>query len=178
MEAFHYRYHPLTLRAIEIVRSGELGKLVSVEAGYGGMGRPRDDIRWSLPLAGGALMDVGCYPVHLLRSVVGGEPTVAHASADQAGAGVDADMRIELEFADGVTGLVRTSMRSPEPYVYARFVGEDGDSRSRIRSSRSAETSSLSPRVARPAPSRRQPSRATISSCVRSPMCCCGGLLS
>jgi predicted dehydrogenase len=127
MEAFHYRYHPLTLRTIEIVRSGELGKLVSVEAGFGGMGRPRDDIRWSLPLAGGALMDVGCYPVHLLRSVVGTEPTVTRASADQAEPGVDADMRIELEFADGVSGLVRTSMQSPEPYVYARFVGEDGE---------------------------------------------------
>jgi predicted dehydrogenase len=126
MEAFHYRYHPLTLRTIEIVRSGELGKLVSVEAGFGGMGRPRDDIRWSLPLAGGALMDVGCYPVHLLRSVVGSEPTVTRASADQADPGVDADMRIELQFADGVTGLVRTSMQSPEPYIYARYVGEDG----------------------------------------------------
>jgi predicted dehydrogenase len=127
MEAFHYRYHPLTLRTIEIVRSGELGKLVSVEAGFGGMGRPRDDIRWSLPLAGGALMDVGCYPVHLLRSVVGSEPIVTHASADQADPGVDADMRIELEFPGGVTGLVRTSMQSPESYIYSRFVGEDGE---------------------------------------------------
>jgi predicted dehydrogenase len=127
MEAFHYRYHPLTLRTIEIVRSGELGTLVSVEAGFGGMGRPRDDIRWSLPLAGGALMDVGCYPVHLLRSVVGSEPTVTRASADQADPGVDADMRIELEFPDGVTGLVRTSMQSPEPYIYARYIGEDGE---------------------------------------------------
>jgi predicted dehydrogenase len=127
MEAFHYRYHPLTQRTIEIVRSGELGKLVSVEAGFGGMGRPRDDIRWSLPLAGGALMDVGCYPVHLLRSVVGLEPTVLRASADQAEPGVDADMRIELEFPGGISGLVRTSMQSPEPYIYARFVGEDGE---------------------------------------------------
>jgi predicted dehydrogenase len=127
MEAFHYRYHPLTLRTIEIVRSGELGKLVSVEAGFGGKGRPHDDIRWSLPLAGGVLMDMGCYPVHLLRSVVGSEPTVLHASADQGEPGVDGDMRIELEFAGGVSGLVRTSMQSPESYIYARFVGEDGE---------------------------------------------------
>jgi predicted dehydrogenase len=127
MEAFHYRYHPLTQRTIEIVRSGELGKLISVEAGFGGMGAPRDDIRWSLPLAGGALMDVGCYPVHLLRTVVGSEPSVIHASADQADAGVDADMRIELEFAGGVSGLVRTSMQSPKSYIYARFTGEDGE---------------------------------------------------
>ena len=127
MEAFHYRYHPLTLRTIEIVNSGELGRLVSVEAGYGMMGRPRDDIRWDLSLAGGALMDVGCYPVHLVRTVLGSEPTVLRASADQADPGVDADMRIELEFPGGISGLVRTSMQSPETYVYGRFVGEDGE---------------------------------------------------
>ena len=127
MEAFHYRYHPLTLRTIEIVRSGELGRLVSVEAGFGGMGRPHDDIRWSLPLAGGALMDVGCYPVHLLRSVVGLEPTVTGAVAVEGEPGVDGDIRIELEFPGGATGLVRTSMQSPESYIYAKFVGEDGE---------------------------------------------------
>ncbi len=127
MEAFHYRYHPLTLRTIEIVQSGELGKLVSVEAGFGGMGRPHDDIRWSWPLAGGALMDVGCYPVHLLRTVVGFEPTVTSAVAVEGEPKVDGDMRIELEFPGGITGLVRTSMQSPESYVYAKFVGEDGE---------------------------------------------------
>jgi predicted dehydrogenase len=109
------------------VQSGELGRLVSVEAGFGGKGRPHDDIRWSLPLAGGALMDVGCYPVHLLRGVVGLEPTVTSAVAAEGEPGVDGDMRIELEFAGGITGLVRTSMQSPESYVYAKFVGEEGE---------------------------------------------------
>jgi predicted dehydrogenase len=127
IEAFHYRYHPLTQRTIEIVRSGELGALVSVEAGFGGTGRPHDDIRWSWPLAGGALMDVGCYPVHLVRTVVGTEPTVTGAVADLGLPKVDGDMRIELEFAGGIRGLVRTSMQSPESFVYAKFVGEDGE---------------------------------------------------
>jgi predicted dehydrogenase len=127
MEAFHYRYHPVTLRAIEIIQSGEIGALVSVESGFGGMGRPHDDIRWSLPLAGGALMDVGCYPVHLLRSIVGSEPTVTGAVAIEGEPGVDGDMRIDLEFPGGVRGLVRSSMQSPESYVYAKFVGEDGE---------------------------------------------------
>jgi predicted dehydrogenase len=127
IEAFHYRYHPITQRTIEIVRSGELGKLVSVEAGFGGMGRPHDDIRWSWPLAGGALMDIGCYPVHLLRSVMGTEPAVTNAVAVEGEPKVDGDMRIELLFDGDVTGLVRASMQSPESYVYAKFVGEDGE---------------------------------------------------
>jgi predicted dehydrogenase len=127
MEAFHYPYHPITHRTIEIVRSGELGKLVSVEAGFGGAGPSRDDIRWSLALAGGALMDVGCYPVHLLRTVLGEEPRVASARAIQANPGVDGDMTIDLEFSGGVVGKVRSSMDSPESYIYARFIGEDGE---------------------------------------------------
>jgi predicted dehydrogenase len=126
IEAFHYRYHPLIARAIEITRSGELGKLVSVEAGFGGKGRPLTDIRWNLSLAGGALMDVGCYPVHLLRSLMGTEPTVTDARADMSETGVDADMEVDLVFPDGVTGQVRTSMKSPTQYIYATITGEDG----------------------------------------------------
>ncbi|MEJ1229685.1 MAG: Gfo/Idh/MocA family oxidoreductase [Galbitalea sp.] len=125
IEAFHYRYHPLMTRALEIVGSGELGRLVSIEGGFGGMGRPKDDIRWSLPLAGGALMDVGCYPVHLVRTLAGAEPTVTAARAVVAETGVDGEMEIELRFPEGLSGKVRTSMQSPTPYVYATVVGED-----------------------------------------------------
>jgi predicted dehydrogenase len=127
MEAFHYRYHPITLRTIEIVRSGELGKLVSVEAGFGGRGPAADDIRWSLELAGGALMDVGCYPVHLLRSVLGEEPRVTGAQASLERPGVDGDLTVDLEFSGGVVGKARSSMQSDEPYIYAKYVGEDGE---------------------------------------------------
>jgi predicted dehydrogenase len=127
MEAFHYRYHPILLRTIEIVRSGELGKLRSVESGFGGKGPAHDDIRWNLALAGGALMDIGCYPVHLLRSVLGEEPRVTSALASQPVPGVDGDMTIDLEFSGGVVGKVRSSMESPESFIYARFTGEDGE---------------------------------------------------
>ena len=40
--------------------------------------------------------------------------------------GVDADMEIDLAFADGVIGRVRTSMKSPTQYIYATITGEDG----------------------------------------------------
>ncbi|HEX4058686.1 MAG TPA: Gfo/Idh/MocA family oxidoreductase [Galbitalea sp.] len=126
IEAFHYRYHPLIARALEISRSGELGKVVSIEAGFGGMGRPLDDIRWSLPLAGGALMDVGCYPVHLVRTLAGAQPEVVAARADMSETGVDADMDIDLRFPEGATGRVRTSMQSPTQFLYATVTGEDG----------------------------------------------------
>jgi hypothetical protein len=52
---------------------------------------------------------------------------VTGAVAVEGEPGVDGDMRIELEFPGGTTGLVRTSMQSPESYIYAKFIGEDGE---------------------------------------------------
>jgi predicted dehydrogenase len=126
MEAFHYRYHPVMSRALEIVRSGELGDLVSVESGFVVAGRPRDDIRWNLSLAGGGLMDVGCYPVHLVRTIVGAEPSVLSATAVESEPGVDGEITIQLQFPGQVTGLVRSSMIATEPEVYATITGTKG----------------------------------------------------
>src|SRR5688572_17489160 len=60
MEAFHWRYHPLAARMVEIVRGGELGELRVVEGVLCFPNFRRNDIRWKLDLAGGALMDAGC----------------------------------------------------------------------------------------------------------------------
>jgi predicted dehydrogenase len=126
MEAFHYRYHPVMLRTLEILASGELGALTSVEGAFVAGGAPRDDIRWSWPLAGGALMDLGCYPVHMLRHAVGAEPTVVGARAVESEPRVDGVMEIDLEFPGGVSGLVRISMVGDGEDMSARFVGEKG----------------------------------------------------
>jgi predicted dehydrogenase len=65
MEAFHYRYHPLMARVLEL--GAELGPLVWVEANMC-FPLPRfGDIRYQFDLAGGALMDAGCYALHFLR---------------------------------------------------------------------------------------------------------------
>ena len=70
-EAFHYRYHPLAARLEEIVRSGELGPLRHIEVAFSAPIPMRGDIRYRLDLAGGALMDMGCYTVSLLRLLAG-----------------------------------------------------------------------------------------------------------
>ena len=67
MEAFHYRYHPLARRMAELVRGGELGRIERVETAMC-FPLPRfSDIRYDFSLAGGALMDAGCYAVHAMR---------------------------------------------------------------------------------------------------------------
>ena len=57
MEAFHYRYHPLALRAEEIIASGELGALQRVETALSFPLPKFSDIRYDYDLAGGATMD-------------------------------------------------------------------------------------------------------------------------
>ena len=68
VEAFHYLYHPVTRRLLELIGCGDLGELRAVEVGWG-CPRRADDPRWSLELAGGALMDLGCYGLHVMRTV-------------------------------------------------------------------------------------------------------------
>ncbi|MBY8850788.1 Gfo/Idh/MocA family oxidoreductase, partial [Saccharothrix sp. MB29] len=128
MEAFHYRYHPLVARMVEVV--GELGPLRHVDARMS-FPLPRfGDIRYSLELAGGALMDAGCYPVNLVRLLGGGEPEVRSARALLKGEGVDRAMRAELLFPAGHTGTVVASMWSRSVLkLSARVIGENGEMR-------------------------------------------------
>ena len=80
MEGFHYRYHELTKRAIDLVRSGAIGELQHIDATFDIHLPDRTNIRYIWDLAGGSTMDLGCYPLHLVRSVVGEEPEVVAAT--------------------------------------------------------------------------------------------------
>jgi predicted dehydrogenase len=94
MEAFHYRYHPVARRMREIVTSGELGELRHVEASFCFPLPKFSDIRYRFDLAGGALMDAGCYAVHMVRLLGGSaEPEVLSAKAKLRGTDVDRAMR-------------------------------------------------------------------------------------
>jgi predicted dehydrogenase len=112
MEAFHYRYHPVAQRMIDVVASGEIGDLRHVESSMCIPLPLPKDIRYRLDLAGGATMDTGCYAVHMNRSVAGAEPRVLSAHARTARPGVDRWMRAELQYADGATGTMTCALWS------------------------------------------------------------------
>ncbi|CDO88678.1 oxidoreductase [Mycobacterium triplex] len=127
MEAFHYRYHPQTLRVEEIIASGELGKLTHVEATLCFPLPKFSDIRYNYALAGGATMDAGCYTVHMVRTFGGSTPEVVSAQAKLHDPQIDRAMTAELRFAGGHTGRVRCSMWSRRLFdISARVVGERG----------------------------------------------------
>jgi predicted dehydrogenase len=115
MEAFHWRYHPLVDQLAAILASGRLGTIERIDAAFdlpeGAI--PRTDIRWDLPLGGGALMDLGCYPAQWARFVAGAEPTVVSATADCPVPGIDARLSAELSWPSGATGSIHCSMMEP-----------------------------------------------------------------
>ncbi|MCW2506330.1 MAG: binding oxidoreductase [Actinomycetia bacterium] len=132
MEAFHYRYHPMFARALEL--SATLGPLNHVETELC-FPLPRfGDIRYQLDLAGGAMMDAGCYAVHAMRTLGvplgGGEPEVVSARAALRSPQVDRMLVADYRFPSGATARTRASMWSRHVLgVSARVVGEEGELR-------------------------------------------------
>ena len=120
IEAFHYRYHPVFLRALEIYRCGAIGDLVrltgSFHAGVGEGGMPTDNIRMIYGTGGGATMDMGCYPLSWMRHFTGEEPTVVSAEAVEGPPDVDLRLVTELAFPSGATGSTSGSMMKGDSF--------------------------------------------------------------
>jgi predicted dehydrogenase len=82
-EAFMVRTHPQWLRARDLVRSGELGELRSIVSAFSYFNRDPQNIRNMPEIGGGALMDIGCYPVQISRFLFGEEPLRCVAAVER-----------------------------------------------------------------------------------------------
>jgi predicted dehydrogenase len=105
MEAFMYKYHPRTERAVEIAQS-QLGEIRRVDASFHFALPDRDDIRLNPELAGGSLMDVGCYAVTAARLFLGEPHTVSATAVDRRNCGVETSLTGMLEFDGGATATI------------------------------------------------------------------------
>jgi D-xylose 1-dehydrogenase (NADP+, D-xylono-1,5-lactone-forming) len=89
-EAFMYRHHPQLATVRELLGAGEVGELVTLQArlhfSLSRTGEP--DIRLRPDMGGGALLDLGCYPVDLFGGLTGTDPDDVAAVAHREG-GVD-----------------------------------------------------------------------------------------
>jgi predicted dehydrogenase len=132
VEGFHYLYHPVTRRLHELLAGGDLGELVHVETTLEIQDPGPHDPRWSLALAGGATMDLGCYSLHAQRLVApwgGGEPELVGARAGErpGDPGVDEWLEARLRFPSGATGVARCHMASDRRQMTYRVVGSRGE---------------------------------------------------
>lgn len=126
-EALHSRYHPLLSRLKEIVTSGEIGTLRHVEGHLCVPAIFPDPVRYSYELGGGAVMDVGCYPIHLCRFIVGEEPEVVAVRMRLHDPQVDRWTEAHLRFPSGVVGRVVCSLFSLVLLrSRAKIVGSEG----------------------------------------------------
>ena len=109
MEAYHYAFHPVMKRVVEVVESGEIGTLIHVESSMRVPAPAEANPRWWFELAGGAQMDLGCYSLHAMRLLggcAGGEPSVTSADAreHEGQPHVDEWMHTVVAFPSGATG--------------------------------------------------------------------------
>ena len=129
MEAFMYRFHPQTIQALEYVHAGRIGaiKLVRSSFSFNITVPPRPhDIRLQAALAGGSLMDVGCYPVNFCRAVYGHAPVAVAARASAPAPGeVERSTTAVLDFGEGRFGLIDCSFELPSRQV-SEIIGELG----------------------------------------------------
>ena len=130
IEAFHHRYHPAWIRTLDVLQQGEIGTVTGLSGRFNfPIAFEPGEIRYDPALGGGALMDLGCYPVHWARSVMGTEPEVVSASAIRHASGVDVAMQAELRFRGNVTAAIECSMSEDLPDeldVELEVVGESG----------------------------------------------------
>jgi len=108
LEAFMYRFHPLFETALGLARAGEIGEIRAVSSAFTfRLESGLEDYRWTPGMGGGALYDIGCYPVSAARTVFGAEPTSVFARARfHPELGIDMAAALVLEFPGGRNALL------------------------------------------------------------------------
>jgi len=111
IEGMHCRFHPLFQHILSLSRLSAFGAINHVDAHFN-VPVPNEpgEFRYSSMLGGGALMDLGCYPIHWVRTVIGSEPEIVSASSQFHASRVDLQTEALLKFSTGATASVRCSM--------------------------------------------------------------------
>jgi predicted dehydrogenase len=123
-EAFMYRHHPVTLEALELVRSGSLGTLKLLRGSFSFFLTREGDIRLDPAMGGGSIWDVGCYPISYMRTIVGAEPLEVFGWQVTGPTGIDDTFVGQLRFAGDVYGQFDCSFVIPF-HAYMEIVGSE-----------------------------------------------------
>ncbi|MCP5520889.1 MAG: Gfo/Idh/MocA family oxidoreductase [Verrucomicrobiales bacterium] len=119
MEAFMYRCHPQTAALVRLIQEGKIGEVRLIEASFGFLGVPEPGHRlFDARYGGGAILDVGCYPISMARLIAGVATGMAFAEPCRlqgwghigAETGVDEVAIANLEFPGGIQAQVSTAI--------------------------------------------------------------------
>ena len=126
MEAFMYRFHPQWQKARELVLSGAIGEVKTINSFFSYYNVAPDNIRNQADIGGGALMDIGCYCISFPRFIFDEEPEKVVSDMD-----FDPVMKTDrvssamLRFASGKTSTFTCSTQLM-PYQRANIYGDKG----------------------------------------------------
>jgi predicted dehydrogenase len=123
-EAFMYRFHPMYETVSGLIESGAIGRIIAIDSAFTFFLEDRGEIPASFELAGGSLMDVGCYCVNLSRMIAKAEPSRAFAFERRTT--VDDTMVGALEFANGPLAHFECSIEASER-LRVEIVGTGGE---------------------------------------------------
>jgi predicted dehydrogenase len=124
-EAFMYRHHPQTMLVRELLDGGAIGELRLIRGAFSFTLTNPSDVRLQPELDGGALWDVGCYPVSYSRFVAGSEPVEVFGWQQTGPTGVDTLFAGQLRFPNGV--LAQLDCGFSVPFRAAmEFIGSAG----------------------------------------------------
>ncbi|MCS7060569.1 MAG: Gfo/Idh/MocA family oxidoreductase [Anaerolineae bacterium] len=124
-EAFMYRHHPQTLQVKALVDAGAIGTVRLVRGSFSFSLNREGDVRLDPALGGGALWDVGCYPVSYARYILGKEPIEVFGRKVVGSSGVDETFTGHLRFPGEVYAQIDCSFRATFR-THIEIVGSDG----------------------------------------------------
>ena len=124
-EAFMVRTHPQWRETHRLIRSGRIGSLRSITGFFSYFNPDPTNIRNHLDLGGGALMDIGCYPINISRFMYEAEPrrVLGHIERDAA-TGTDTLTSAVLDFPSGHSTFTCSTRLAP--YQRMIFHGTEG----------------------------------------------------
>ena len=146
-EAFMYRYHPQIIKVIKLIRENAIGKLISMESFFGmdiltkknlfGFKKikklNKDSRLYNKDLGGGAILDLGCYPVSISQLIASLIPDidcnnikVLNKKKEIGSTGVDLDSYAELQFDNKFKSKIRASF-TKNLGKETRIIGEKGE---------------------------------------------------
>jgi len=123
-EGFMYRFHPMYEKVFSLIESGAIGRVITIHSSFTFFLEDRGEIPASSELAGGSLMDVGCYCVNLSRMIAGSEPSRVFAFERRTT--VDDSMVGALEFENGPLAHFECSIEAGER-CRVEIAGTDGE---------------------------------------------------
>jgi predicted dehydrogenase len=125
MEAMWTRFLPHMAVLLQVVERGEIGEVVHVEADFGASPPyVPTDRNFNPALAGGALLDLGVYPIAFAQDLLGA-PTGVAAVGALAGTGVDVQSTVTLDFAGRAQAVAQSSFLADTART-AVVIGTDG----------------------------------------------------